>query len=263
MRLRTTLLLLTAFLLAQHTFAQKDKKKPNKDVEVIDFGETEDKTEDKSVYHGLILKTSPVSFIFGRQSVELEKEINDYLSIQGGVGVTFEPLWASYGDLLAEITEEYDGFCESDNPAFAYDECDSYSDFTIRSGKVGYQFSLSPRLFFDSDGFEGMYIAPVLRSSTQKFDVQRVYEGLSYAEHNPADLQQESVKNFDLLVHYGGQTLHPKLSVEWFIGGGMRFRNSVRQDIGFDFNQQALNGERRFKDRKFRLEAGIRVGFQL
>jgi hypothetical protein len=43
----------------------------------------------------------------------------------------------------------------------------------------------------------------------------------------------------------------------------MRFRNSIRQDVGFDFNQQALNGERRFKDKKFRLEAGFRVGFQL
>ncbi len=64
MQLRTILLLLTASLFTCHLYAQK--KKPNRDVEVINFGDSEKSSKDDKVYHGLILKTSPVSFIFGR-----------------------------------------------------------------------------------------------------------------------------------------------------------------------------------------------------
>jgi hypothetical protein len=263
MQLRTATLLLLACLTANLAVAQKNKKKPNKDVEVINFGdENDDAKKEEKAYLGLILKTSPTAFIFGRQPIELEKEINEYLSLQAGVGVTFEPLWTSFEDILAELRESGDGYCDS--PQWAYDECDYYNDYTIREGKVGFMASVSPRLFFDSDGYEGMYIAPVLRYSTQKFEVQKIREGVNYIERIPSDVQEESVKNFDLLVHYGGQSLYPKLSVEWFIGAGIRFRDNFRQDVGYQGTfQLSANGSRSFKDKKFRLESGIRVGFQL
>ncbi len=263
MQLRTaTLILLCCFGASTIAFAQKGKTKPKTEVEVIDFGEdSSGKSKEPTTYKGIILKTSPISFVFGRQPVELEKEINDFMSLQIGAGITFAPLWTSYGDLTAELLDESDGYCESEQ--WAYDECDYYSDYTIRTGKVGLLFSLSPRFFFESDGYEGMYVAPLLRFSTQKFGVQEVEEGLPYIERNPNRLQEESIKNFDLLVHYGSQALYPKLAVDWFIGAGIRFRNNQRQDVGLDDFFMAGNGERNFKDKKFRLEAGIRIGFQL
>ncbi|MCC6279543.1 MAG: hypothetical protein IT262_03020 [Saprospiraceae bacterium] len=261
MQLRFAILLLLACFFANNLSAQRDKKKPNRDVEIIDFGDTDNNSQKETVYHGLILKTSPVSFIFGRQPIELEKEMNDFLSLQAGAGVTFEPLWSAYDELLNEINDEFNGSTESE--LWASDEPDNYADYSIRTGKIGLQFSVSPRLFFDSDGYEGMYIAPVFRYSTQKFEVQKVREGVPYLERNPDDLQQESIKNMDLMVHYGGQTLYPKLTLEWFIGAGIRFSDNRRQDVGYDFLFLAGNGERSFKDKKFRLETGIRVGFQL
>ena len=258
MHFRTVLLLIAGCLSTYHALAQK--KKPEKDVEIINFGDSESTSKNNRVYHGLILKTSPVSFIFGRQPIELEKEIQDFMSLQAGVGVTFEPLWTGYEDLVNEINDEVDGYYESDQ--WAYDEPDVYSDYSIRKGKPGFLVSLSPRLFFESDGYEGMYIAPVLRYSVQKYEVQKVLAGLPYIERID-DVQQEHVKNFDLLVHYGGQNLYPKLTFEWFIGAGIRFRNNLRQDVGYDGFQLSANGERAFRDKKFRLEAGIRVGFQL
>lgn len=258
MQFRNVLLLLIMCFFTYNVAAQK--KKPNKDVEVINFGDSESSSKNDKVYHGLILKTSPVSFIFGRQPIELEKEVKDYMSLQAGLGVTFEPLWAGYDNLVNEINEEVDGYYESEQ--WAYDEPDIYSDYTIRTGKPGLMASISPRLFFDSDGSEGMYIAPVLRYSVQKFEVQQVLEDVPFIERVD-ETQDEHIKNFDLLVHYGGQNLYPKLTFEWFIGAGIRFRNNLRQDVGYNEFQLAQNGEREFKDKKFRLEAGIRVGFQL
>ncbi len=258
MQLRTILLLLTASLFTCHLYAQK--KKPNRDVEVINFGDSEKSSKDDKVYHGLILKTSPVSFIFGRQPVELEKELKDFLSLQVGAGVTFAPLWAGYDDLVNEISDEVDGYYESEQ--WSFDEPDVYSDYSIRKGKPGFLASVSPRLFFESDGFEGMYMGPVLRYSVQNFAVQKVQEGLPYVERID-ETQKEYIRNFDVLVHYGGQTLYPNLTFEWFIGAGIRFRDNLRQDVGYDDLFMARNGERAYKDKKFRLEAGLRIGFQL
>ena len=257
MTFRPTLLLLMTCLLATQAIAQK--KKPTKDVEVINFGDS-DRSSSKKAYHGLILKTSPIAFIFGRQPVEIEKEMKDYLSLQAGVGVTFVPLWTGYEELIGEINEEVEGYVESEQ--WVFDEPDVYSDYTIRKGKTGLMASISPRLFFDSDGFEGMYIAPLVRYSVQKFAVQKVREDVPFVERTD-EYQDEHIKNLDIVVQYGNQTLYPKLSFEWFIGAGIRFRNNMRQDVGYNEFFLAQNGVREYKDKKLRLEAGIRLGFQL
>lgn len=256
------LLLLFCITAAQVSVAQNPKKKPKSDVEVINFGDNDDSKKEKDkTYKGIILKTSPTTFIFGRQPFEVEKQITDYLSLQIGAGIVFEPLWAGYEELLSELNSEFQE--DYSSPLWDQDVLDDYSDFNIRSGKVGPMFSVSPRLFFESDGYEGMYIAPVLRYSIQRYDVQKVREGIGEIEYLPKDLQQESVKNMDLLVHWGGQTLYPKLTLEWFIGGGIRLRNNTRQDVGFSNTTLSGNGERQFNDKRLRLETGIRVGFQL
>jgi hypothetical protein len=258
----TVALLIAAVCCAYTADAQNPKKKPKSDVEVINFGdESDDAKKEESAYKGMIIKTSPTAFIFGRQPFEFEKEIKDYLSLQVGAGVTFLPLYAGYDDLLAELRDESDESYVS--PQWDQDEPDDYNDYTYRTGKLGLQFSLSPRLFFESDGYEGMYIAPVLRYSTQNFEVQKVREGESTIIRNPNDLQKESIKNTDILVHWGSQSLYPKLTLEWFIGGGIRLRNNTRQDVGYNLATLSGNAERNFKDKRFRLEAGIRVGFQL
>ena len=262
MKIRTACLLLLAACLAYTAEAQNPKKKPKSDVEVINFGdETSEGSKDDKVYKGIILKTSPTAFIFGRQPFELEKEIRDYLSLQVGIGITFEPFYAGYDELLAEIREETDGYSES--TLWDQDETDYYSDFSIRTGKIGPMLSLSPRLFFDSDGYEGFYIAPVFRYSAQNYAVQKIREGEASIIRTPNDTQKESVKNLDLMVHWGSQTLYPKLTIEWFLGGGIRLRNNTRQDIGYNLATLSGNGERTFKDKRLRLEVGLRVGFQL
>ena len=259
MKIHTMCMLLVANCLAITLFAQKPKPKP--DVEVINFGEEADKTQDDKQYKGLIVKTSPVSFIFGRQPIELEKEITDFFSLQAGIGVTFLPLW-NYSSTFEELLDEGSGYSESTQWG-EYDETDYYNDLTIRTGKIGPMLSLSGRLFFESDGYEGMYIAPVLRYSVQKYQVQKVVEGASSLIYDPSDTQKEQVKNFDVMVHWGGQSLYPKLTMEWFIGGGIRLQDNLRQDVGRSASGLYLNGERSFNERNLRLEAGIRVGFQL
>lgn len=257
---RAFLILCATSFIAQNAIAQKPKKK-DPDVQVIDFGEDQSKVEVESSYNGLILKTSPISYVFGRQMLELEKEMSGSLSLQVGLGATFAPLWSNYNQLLTELNDQ-DGYCESNQ--WTYDECDNYSDYSYRrGGGAGLLASASLRLFFDDDGYEGQYIAPVLRYSVNKFQVQQIEPNQSFTFRDPNNWQDEHEKKFDLMVHYGAQELYPKLSAEWFIGAGLRFSNNLRQDLGYDEFGIVQNGERMFKEKKFRLEAGIRIGFRL
>lgn len=242
--------------------AQNPKKKTKSDVEIINFGDEADAKKGKEqTYRGIILKTSPLAFVFGRQPFEVEKEINDYLSLQIGAGLTFEPLWTGYDGLVSELNDELgDSYVST---VWDQDVQDDYSDYTIRSGQVGPMFTASPRFFFDSDGYEGMYIAPVLRYSIQNFKVQKVEEGRGDIVRLPDDVQKESIKNTDIMVHWGSQTLYPKLTLEWFLGAGIRLRSNTRQDVGFSATTLSGNAERKFNDKRLRIEMGIRVGFQL
>ena len=263
MKMRTACLLLLAAVVTNFAEAQNPDKKAKSDVQIINFGSEPESSKEEKVYKGVILKTSPTAFIFGRQPIELEKEITDYLSLQVGAGLTFSPFWDGYNELLAELSDDGNGDISEISEQWANDVQDNYSDYSIRTSSIGPMFSLSPRLFFESDGYEGFYVAPVLRYSIQRYSVQKIREGLPYIEHTPDETQKESVKNVDLMVHWGSQSLYPKLTFEWFIGGGVRLRNNTRQDVGFDANMLSGNGEQSFKDKRFRFEAGIRIGFQL
>lgn len=242
--------------LLQPVWAQKDKTK-NRDVEIIDFGDTKKPGKQRD-FHGMVFKTSPTTFLFGRQSIELEKQVKDFLSLQLGLGLTFSPL-VDLSELSQELTPDLVAYCESTQ--WDFDECDYYSDNTIRTGGIGPLVSFSPRFFFESEGFEGSYIAPALRWSSSKYKVQQVAAGEAFLRRIE-ERQDEFSRNLDLVVHYGSQYLFPQLTFEWFIGGGVRLNHSLRQDVGIDITGAYQNGERDFKQRNLRVEAGIRVGFQ-
>ncbi len=259
---RTCFLVLAATIFSQIVIAQKPKKK-DPDVQVIDFGDDK-KNDDKKTgpyRRPMVLKTSPTAYIFGRQMVELEKEVNDNVSLQFGLGATFPPIWSNYASLIDELTEE-GGYSESQQWTIA-DEPDYYNDQSIRrSGGVGLLASASARLFWESEGLDGMYIAPVFRYSTDRREVQKVVEGLGTIERDINNWQAEHQKNMDIMVHYGYQTLYPKLTAEWFLGAGLRFSKNLRQDVGFNIDG-SQNGERNFSEKKFKFDIGVRVGFQL
>ncbi|MBN8681556.1 MAG: hypothetical protein J0L99_02845 [Chitinophagales bacterium] len=267
---RTLILLLCIGSLVPAAHAQRSKDKKKDDVQIIEFGEDggrvrKQKQEKKT---GIIVKTSPTSFLMGRQPFEIEREVSSLLSLQVGLGLRFKPLIQS-----SELNQEISGsafveetyFCESDQWG-GNDICDDILDYSIRKMNVGPIISFSPRLFFESDGYEGGYIAPVLRYSSLSGKVSRVVEdpinlGVLTYEETPS--QKESIRDIDLMVHYGQQSLFPKLTFEYFIGLGARIRSGKVQDIGFNDLGFIQNGERTLKSTNIRIEAGIRVGLQL
>jgi hypothetical protein len=253
-RVFSIILLLCFFANVSH--AQRRKK----DVQVIVFDdENEINRDEEGRSRVLILKTSPLSYIAGWQFMELEKEVNDFFSIQGGLGITFKPFFDVESTLYSELIEQD---CESelwgDN-----NYCDDFTDLDIRTFKPGLYISVTPRLYFDDFAPEDSYFGLKIRYSVRNNDVQKIEQGGLGINRLPNDLQAEKVRNFDIVGHYGYQVLYKKLTAAYFIGLGVRLENQTRQDLGYDDFGRYYNGERELSGARLRVEAGVRLGFQL
>ena len=255
----TRILSIILLLCFSVTVTNAQKKKKRNEVQVIEFEDENKIMRDEENGRVLIIKTSPLSYITGWQFVEVEKEINDFFSIQGGIGLTFKPFLDVETALYSEIIEQD---CESDFWG-NNDYCDDFSDLDIRTYKPGLYISATPRLYFDDFAPEDSYFGLKLRYSIRNIDVQKIEQGGNGINRLPNDFQAEKVRYFDIVGHYGYQVLYKKLTASYFIGLGVRLENQTRQDIGYDDSGRYYNGEREISGAKLRVEAGVRFGFQM
>lgn len=249
--MRTILFIISLFI-SFSLMAQKTR--------VIEFGS--DSKDSDNEYKLNIVKTSPVSFIFGKQPIEFERELTDYLSVQAGIGLTFPAvLSGTTGGLISYLIDSAGETQECNSEQWTNDYCDDIFDPSFRKTKLGFNLSISPRLWFSSDGIEGSYIAPVLRYITYRSDAERVIEGQSQITRTPDSFDKESTKNTDFVVHYGYQWLNDAITWEYFVGLGVRNQKRTRQDLGYEGNR-IQNGTITESDRSVLYDFGIRVGFR-
>lgn len=268
MKIRMLLMLICLIAFSAESFAQRKrgakKKETEKSTVIIFDDEKEEDDDDERINssRATIIKTSPISFIFGNQIIEVEKEINDWFSLQLGAGVTFKDRSKDI-DFLAEIIdEESDGEYGPFSDVWESDELDFYYDGT-RQSKLGYAFTFSPRLFYGSDGCEGGYIAPTLTYKKFAFKAEDVVLGNNYVERTGVFTDSESVGYLDFTVRYGQTNFFEKLTTESFVGLGIRSISNHRQDLGYTTGGYLAKGFQDFKSSELRLELGVRIGFQL
>ncbi len=266
MNLKTTACVLALLFFCFPLISQVEKDKTQ--VQIIDFG-GDDASESKPSI-GLIIKTDPLAFLTGKQMILAEKELSTLVSVEGGLGLTFRNF------LLGSLNDGSDpygnssfygiesGTCESqtwNNSSF--DACDAFWTNEFRTFKIGPRISASLRLFFDNDGFEGLYIAPSFTFSRYNAEVQKVREGIEQAVRNPNDTFKEFENHTDFSVRFGQQILGDKLCYEYYAGIGLRQRIGERLDIGQDENGFFGNAIHEINETNIILEFGLRVGLQL
>jgi len=258
--MRLSFLLLPALLLlGTSVLAQQD----GRNTQAIDFGGGTKTEKKQQRYRSFTIKTSPITWLYGTQSLEVEKEVSNHLSLQLGLGMRFkyrrEPVWE-------HPLEEEESFQECDSPLWGQNDlCDDYFDLTYRKVSPGPMVSLSVRHFTAGDGFDGAYLEPTLSYSALKYQVQQADE--TYQGNNvvrlPGAWQDESERSFDLVLRGGRQYLRPRAVFEYYAGIGARINRFKRQDLGRDDNGFIRNGERSFTKTWVRLEIGVRVGLRL
>lgn len=234
---------------------KRDTIEPKKQVEVIRFTDDSDGRKSKGISGQGIIKTAPLSFLLGYLPVFYEREITDWLGLQGGVGITFKPAISNIqSELYSEIFS---------NDCYGYD-CNNYYDFSYRKAKAGYLVAFAPRLYFSSDGLEGSYIAPEVRLYSRSSKAQRA-DPNSYLElvRLEDEYDDETIRFTDLMVQYGYQVLYPKLSLDISTGIGIRKVSGSWQTISqnnFGYYKSEVTSR---KENRFRIDVGLRIGFQL
>ncbi len=242
---------------AQRKRPKKKEVKTENKTEVIVFGkdeEDEDYLPTKS--KDIIVKTSPTSFIFGLAVIEVEKELNETFSAQVGIGATFDAKVKSIRSILDGVDEvEF----STQSPNWFDDITDNYSE--DRTSKLGYMFTLSPRIFYQGDGFEGTYFAPTFNYLRYNYEVPKVVEGIRFLERRKDAFDTESKTYKDVMVRYGSQKIFTHVTTEFFFGIGIRFISSTRQDIGYDTVGNIASTFQTSSISDFNYEIGLRVGY--
>ena len=245
--------------------AQTRKKKKKSEVEIIEF---EDDSPSRSARNkknqklsGMVLKTNPISNIFGWQFIELERPLLPYLSAEIGVGVTFQPVVTN--DYLAIYSEILATTGGQENQWGEYDIFDPISDNSIRKYKAGIYGSIAGNIYYYDDVMDGNYISLKLRYSSRNNEVQRVQEGIVEQVRVETDWQDEYKRYTDIMIGWGYQELYSRISLGYHISAGYRLINSQRQDLGRLQDFTVVNGVYNDSSRRLRLEFGLRLGYQL
>ena len=177
-----------------------------------------------------VVKIAPLSFIIGKIPVYYERRINDFLSVQAGLGITAKHYLndAVYSDGNISNKSFYKSLKWNDGSTN-----NSYSDNTPyggdeRSYKLGYTVSVEPRLYFDTDeGLDGFFIGLGYTKSRFNFSSKEVKSGVNSLTYTGG-----SVKEFDnlstLIVSFGSQHMYEHLSLEYTAGVGLRSSKGER-----------------------------------
>lgn len=256
----STLLLLIFTFCTATIYAQDD-------LEIITFEDGKKTTTSKNnVSNQLVIKSNPLSFLYGRQFFEAEYLLTDYFTIEGGVGLTFAPLLTGYESIYSEfyyniINDGND--CTSVNFDPQFDFCDQqlYSDFDIRNTNIGPWLSGALKFYVYNDALDGPYISLNLKYYRNNYEVLTVEEDIDFIR-STSNYQKETVSNLDYTVRLGSQTIYNPLITDWFIGLGVRNINQNRLDVGFDRGKDTwTNSSQSTKNSTFVVELGVRLGF--
>lgn len=241
----------------------------NDELEVITFDD--DGPSSSNQYNNLqtqlIIKSSPLSFLFGRQFIEVEYPLTNYFTVEGGVGFTFQPVISGYQNIYAELYYETitDFDCDSPNYDEGNNYCDQsdYSNYDIRNTNLGPWLSGAIKFYFYNDAPDEYYLSLNLKYHRDNYRVLQVEENINFIRSSD-NYAKEYVNNLDYTVRAGYQTLFSPLTADLFVGIGIRNINQSRLDVGFDLGKDTwTNSFQQLSSTNILLESGVRIGFEL
>ncbi len=249
--------------------SQAQNDTPSKDVIFIEVGEPETKVaSDKKKYKhtGLILKTSPISYIFGNQYLQVEKEIGNELSILGSIGANFEPLHNFESYTIVGVSNDhvrnFGVFYESENFNSSNDITDEYNTRIYRKQKPSTYFDLGLRYYFSDYIFEGMFLYPIISYSTYSFEAQQAFrDNYGSIVYNSDQTQSENRKHLNFIFRLGYQQVYHRVSFDFYVGAGASRFWGKGQDLGNVSPTEIGNLTRNYTGKGVVYQIGFTFGF--
>lgn len=256
-KIKVLFLLLFIYGSSNKIFAQsRSDAKDNKTVIIFNNSSTNssDSKKKKGSSENNVIKIAPLGLLSGTFPLLYERRITDFFSLQAGIGLTQRNYIrnAFAGDDFSNITFTYTNGITSD-----YSE--SIYSFNSRKIKMGYLFTLQPRLYFASEGLDGSFLGLSLDNYKYNFEIPAITGNLNNYLQNGA-MKSEYEKITDYMVHFGYQNLNDKISFEMSTGIGIRNVKGVKYAATFNNSGALVEGDCNYSQNILNYSIGIKVG---
>lgn len=240
--------------------AQETTKKENKINEDYNPGT---KVNEKNN----VLKFAPLSFISGNFPIMYERRLGKFFSMQFAAGLTHRNYSRS---VFANISEPNINYPFETGFNF-YDRTDAIYDFTNRDAKLGYSFSIQPKLYFNNKAPEGAYLSMSYDFYRYNFGIPGIVRDslggtnpvISYRHKGAMKKEYENIS--DMMVYFGYQDFYDQLTVDYVIGIGIRnVSGNKYYYLTDETNYPTLNiyeGNATYKQATANFNIGVRIGY--
>jgi hypothetical protein len=253
-------LLLCPFLSVCLNPALAQKKQQVKDSSVvIIFQETPAAAakHKKSSSENNVIKLAPLGFISGAFPLLYERRITDFFTLQLGGGLTnknyMRAAWVDALDGLSDTKYPWDG----DN---YYDEADGLYNFDHRTPKMGYLYTVEPRIYFESEAPEGAFLGFQYNFSKFNFQIPALKKTDNGDYTHTGAPVQEHENITDFMVHFGGQQLFDRITFEYSTAIGLRKISGTKYAAHTD-GSTLTEGLTAYKDNRINFGIGLKVGY--
>lgn len=259
------ILFVVSILFLMHTIASAQNNKNRKDsTVVVIFNENKTASEKKKSRKSgedNVIKIAPLGFISGSFPVYFERRINDFFTVQVGVGLT------SKNYLRSAIQKEGNinniNYPWGDNSSKT-DASERLFSFDYRKPAIGYMFSIQPRLYFESEAPDGSFLSASYDYYSYKYSIPRLEVNANGDPKNSGATKKSEYENIsDLMVHWGYQSVYDKLTLEYTTGIGLRTAKGSKYIGNFDYSTNKITDEgiATYSQTGFNFSIGLKVGY--
>ena len=226
-----------------------------------------DKHNKKASTEKNIIKFSPLGFLTGAFPIYYERVVNDFFSVQTGLGFTSRNYMRSIIQQASENNNINFDYPWDPNAPITDQTEESYY-FQYRSAAPGFMFTIQPRLYFESDAPDGAYLGVSYDFYRYNFKTPKMrYDSFSQSYNQRGGMLLNEHENIsDLMATFGYHYVYDHLSVDYSIGTGIRNVRGVKYHFatGYDINSNPITpieGFSTYKQTTFNFNLGIKVGY--
>lgn len=213
-----------------------------------------------------IIKISPLSFLSGFVPVYYERELNSFLSIQVGAGITTRNYVKGWFNNVGDEDNFNQGETQWAAPGNEgnSNQLDPYN-YTNRKPVIGFCFSVQPRIYFESEGMDGSFIGISYDYYHYANNQKLIVPGPGNGNGSPmfsSSTFKEYEKFSDISAYFGTQTLYDRIALEYSLGVGLRNIKAQQYAYTTDFaTGDYIDGIMNTKKTKLAFNLAIKVGY--
>ena len=217
------------------------------------------KKKKKHVGEESTIKIAPIGFVSGTFPIFFERVINDFFTIQCGIGFTGK----NYIRELSMQVSEYDDYKYPwvDDGSYS-DQATRIYDFDSRKPVAGWMVNLQPRLYFDSDAPAGGYFGADLSFYRYNFNMPGIVYSTQAGYAHTGNLFKEHENMLDLMGYWGYQSVFDRLSIDYSVGLGLRKIKGEKYAYGVsNIGTSNIEGMANYSKNTFNFNIGLRIGY--